>query len=574
MIIKKPYSFRKRLLVILLISSLIPLFLIGYTSYVTIFSLLNNNIEDGIQNNLKQIRISVTYAFDNLESSSLQLSVDDMRIANKINEYLTSDKVIDKYVLQQEIVDSIAVLNTVRSDLGTIFFYHSGLKEIIFENQGVDSNFDLNALPAIAEGVNYKLFGPHKSAKFRSNQSVFSVLRKVYVLDDIDLYVYIETNFQQFEDLFNSQEYDLNVKHILLNDKGQILYSQIGNEFPVGENIDISGLNISEKTELNNKDYYLFTEKGKQGWYVIAAINKNDYNYVIRKWIGSSLIFAILTVMSSALLAYSIWRMVYRPLRRLNTEIGLMAQNKFDSNIKRTGINEFDNVLGQFQFMRDKILELFRQIEEKERKKRMVEIQILLHQINPHFLHNTLNTIQWLARMNGQDEIDRLAALFAKVLHYNLGKEGGIVRLSEEIDALRDYMELQRFRLDQQINFQVNIDESLMDIKIPRFIMQPIVENAIRHGLKCEDGTIEIEAFIDNDDLIIAVKDDGSGISEDDIEKLMTDIPDEFRKGGMGIGLKYVKNILDIYYDNRAMLEVSSNGNTGTVFKIHIPVNQ
>lgn len=88
MIIKKTYSFRKRLLVILLISSLIPLVLIGYTSYITIFSLLNNSIEDGIRNNLKQIRISVSYAFDNLESSSLQLSVDNVRIANKINEYL------------------------------------------------------------------------------------------------------------------------------------------------------------------------------------------------------------------------------------------------------------------------------------------------------------------------------------------------------------------------------------------------------------------------------------------------------------------------------------------------------
>lgn len=306
----------------------------------------------------------------------------------------------------------------------------------------------------------------------------------------------------------------------------------------------------------------------------VAAINKNDYNYVIKKWIGSSLILTIVTVMSSALLAYSIWRMIYRPLRRLNAEIGLIAQSKFDSNIKKTGISEFDNVLDHFQYMRDKILELFRQIEEKERKKRIVEIQNLLHQINPHFLHNTLNTIQWLARMNGQDEIDRLAALFAKVLHYNLGKEGGIVRLREEIDALKDYIELQRFRYDQEINFRIKIDDSLMDVKIPRFIMQPIVENAIHHGLKCEDGTIEIDAVKNENNLIITVKDNGSGISDEDIKKIMTDTPDEYRKGGMGIGLKYVKNILEVYYDDKAVLDVGRNGSAGTIFRIQIPVDQ
>jgi len=119
----------------------------------------------------------------------------------------------------------------VRPDLGTIFFYHSGLEEVIFENQGVDSNFNPDSLPVIAEGVNYKLFGPHRSAKSRSNQSVFSILRKVYVLDNIDLYVYVESNFKQFEDLFNSQEYDLNVSHILLNNEGRILYSQLPTDY-------------------------------------------------------------------------------------------------------------------------------------------------------------------------------------------------------------------------------------------------------------------------------------------------------------------------------------------------------
>jgi two-component system sensor histidine kinase YesM len=282
-------------------------------------------------------------------------------------------------------------------------------------------------------------------------------------------------------------------------------------------------------------------------------------------------LLGLLSIMISLLLGLSIWKIVYGPLRTINKEIKLLAQNNFHSQMKLTGILEFDGLLEQFFNMKNKLADLFKELEEKERKKRVVEIEKLLHQINPHFLHNTLNTVQWLARMNGQDEIDRLVALFTRVLHYNLGKEGGVVSLGEEIGVLQDYVDLQRIRYAYHFDVQIKVDPSLMQERIPRFIMQPIVENAIYHGLKDKNGYIQIDVCKEGGDLAITVKDNGAGMTDQDIIRLLDNQADESNKVGMGIGLSYVKHMLEVYYGDRAAMEIKGVIGEGTTFKLRLP---
>jgi two-component system sensor histidine kinase YesM len=283
-------------------------------------------------------------------------------------------------------------------------------------------------------------------------------------------------------------------------------------------------------------------------------------------------LFSLLSIAISLLLGLSIWKFVYRPLKTINKEIHLLAQSKFNSETRMTGIMEFDGLLQQFYMMRNRLSDAFKELEVKESKKRMLEVEKLLHQINPHFLHNTLNTVQWLARMNGQDEIDRLVALFTRVLHYNLGKEGGIVALADEIAVLQDYVDLQRIRYAYHFDVQIMVDTGLEDVEIPRFIMQPIVENAIYHGLKDESGHIHIRVYRQSSCLIIEVRDNGTGMTEQDISKLLEDRSDTHKKVGMGIGLSYVKNIIEVYYGGRAIMDIIGVEGEGTTFKLRLPL--
>ncbi|SEO31141.1 sensor histidine kinase [Paenibacillus sp. OV219] len=574
MLPKSSYSLKSRAYFFLVLSSIIPLALIGYISYISIISLLNNNIDDGIRSNMKQIQISTSNVFTNLEDSALQLAMYNGRVADDIETYIDTDDILTKYEKKKAVIESISLINAAKPDIGLIFFYHAGMHQVMFENQSVQEGFRLSNLPTLAHGINATFFGPHQTMKSTKDSVVFSVARKVNLIEGADLYVYMETSIKLFEDLLKSQQYKLAVTSIMLNSQGKVMYSQGQKDFPLGSYIDVSKLDDKGKSDSIKKGYYIFAEQGEQGWYILSAVEKKAYSSDVRKWMGKFALLAVLSIAISLLLGLSIWRVVYRPLRTIHREITLLSHNKFNSELKRTGITEFDSLLVQFHVMKDKISDLFKELEEKERKKRAVEVEKLLHQINPHFLHNTLNTVQWLARMNGQDEIDRLVALFTRVLHYNLGKEGGIVSLNEETEALQNYVDLQRIRYAYHFDVQIKVDPELGDVAVPRFIMQPIVENAIYHGLKDESGYIQISAYEEAGKLIITVQDNGAGMTEQEIGRLLEPQADAHKKVGMGIGLSYVRDMLEVNYGSAASMEIKGEKDQGTTFKLTLPISR
>jgi len=199
---------------------------------------------------------------------------------------------------------------------------------------------------------------------------------------------------------------------------------------------------------------------------------------------------------------------------------------------------------------------------------------MLLYQINPHFIHNTLNTIQWIAKMNGQEEIDRLVSIFTRVLHYNLDKQGEQVYLVEEVNALKDYVELQRIRYDYDFLVKFHVEEHSRQVLIPRFILQPLVENALYHGLDEGNGQITVRILPDGDRyLLLEVTDDGKGIDPEEILRLLRGEKDMHRKAGLGIGLNYVQRVLQTNYGDHSQFKIVSEAGKGTTIQIRIPLN-
>jgi two-component system sensor histidine kinase YesM len=182
---------------------------------------------------------------------------------------------------------------------------------------------------------------------------------------------------------------------------------------------------------------------------------------------------------------------------------------------------------------------------------------------------NTLDTAHWLAVMNGQNEIDQLVVSLNKLLYYNLGKLGEQATVREELDALREYLTLQQIRYDFQFNVRVEADEHVLDMIIPRFILQPIVENALYHGLN-DQGSIRVDVKYDG--LIeLSVHDNGEGMTEETIEHLLHNDQVEKRKVGMGIGMNYVKRMIEFYYDGQAGMQIKSELGKGTSVILRLP---
>ncbi|BBI36717.1 sensor histidine kinase [Cohnella abietis] len=556
-----PGSLKKRLVILLLICSLSPLIVIGGISYYSMHSILSNKAERAVRANLQQVRLTFENTFSQLNHAS-QLLAFDGRVGQSLDVYLQSEQ-FERRERQEEIQSQVNLIHFTNPSLGLMFYYSADTLEHFFENYSV-SNFNPEALPLLSQftGINY--YGPHKSFNsLNGDNVVLSVIRKVNLPSKGNIYVYIETNYKFAESIIKN---DLSVQYLIADRTGTIVYSENQKDFP----LHTKYFQNDKKTE-SQKKYLTFEDVSNQQWKVISTIDNKVYTQEISSWVKQFMIFAICSLLLSFLIAWILWRSIYKPLQILSKSIEFIKNNKLIYSVPATQIVEFDLIGDELEMMRKRIGELINEVRDKEKKKALLEIEKLTHQINPHFLYNTLDTIRWLARANGQAEIDTLVSTLNKVLHYNLGK-GGPAVIRQEIEALHNYVKLQGIRYNFDFDVKIFVSDDILELPIPRFLLQPLVENSLYHGLE-DNGSIQVRVERDGERHVnLFVSDNGQGMSDKQIRRLTgTDNGDQDNMG-LGIGLNYVYRMLKFKYGEEADLTIESNDGKGTLIKLRIPI--
>ncbi|WP_158289422.1 sensor histidine kinase [Paenibacillus flagellatus] len=562
-----PYSIRTRLLIILPLTALMPLVLIGSISYYSMSSILENKAERGVRSHLHEVRLSLENTLSQLNHVSQQLAYDG-RVGKNLEKYFLADA-YEKKSLQDDITNELSLINFTNPNMGLTFYYIGGTYQTLFENYKADASFSPDRLPLLLEANKIRYFGPHKSLNPLDGTMVFSAIRRVELPERDDLYIYIETNFKWAETIIQTEAFDDSISHFIMDPGGKVVYTERPDPFPLGATFP-----AFDKEHSVYGDYYVFEENSNQSWRVAAALPASEYAYEIRRWGRQFIGFALLSLAVSCLFAWAIWRTLYRPLRNLSRDIRDVKHHKWRTPARKSNNLEFDLIHGEFENMRVRIAELIGEIEAKERRKAELEVEKLMNQINPHFLHNTLDTVRWIARANGQAEIDRLVSTLNRLLHYNLGKTGSTT-IRDELEAVKHYAALQSVRYHFHFDVRVQADERLLDLPIPRFLLQPIVENALYHGLN-ESGIIEVgigRSEADPSRLWIEVKDNGKGMSQDEVDRLLADPPASGGgRVGLGIGLNYVKRMLSHKYGTDAEFRIESREGAGTAVILTIPL--
>ncbi|WP_219836215.1 sensor histidine kinase [Paenibacillus sp. R14(2021)] len=563
-------SLKGRLIVILIIAAVIPSLLTGYISYRWIYVVQTQKIERDWVAKVSRDRDELDRKLEELGRVSQLLDVEG-GIGREVVQFISSKDSFERSVLYRNISQSMANVNFSNPNVGVMFFYAPDLEEpLLFPNTNAKLTFRPQALPVFYKQKLFTFFGPYPSLDSGERKyPVFSLLRKLQYGQGQYLYAYIETNITGLEDMFApsggsvAENPNAPVYHVLTDPNEKIIYSTLSAEAPAGI-----------RYEDFETAYKIFSAEGSHGWTVVQLIPKASYNSELNRWLREFGLFASLSLLLGIFLAWLIWRMVYRPIRIINKEITRFSYNQSLTNVSATGLTEFNRILTNFQQMSRRIAELITDVEEKEKRRGQLEVEKLLVQINPHFLHNTLNTIQWLARMQGQTNISKLVSVFTRVLHYNLGKKNMVVTVREEVEAIRDYIELQNIRYDHSFNVRVEVDSALLELPIPRFILQPIVENALYHGFDADEGgEIDVVIYQENGFLFLRVQDNGQGIPEDKLAELL-DQRESSNKSGLGIGLRYVKQMLAVYYGGLAALKMESKQGNGTVISIRLPIDK
>ncbi|WP_408892062.1 sensor histidine kinase [Paenibacillus taichungensis] len=564
-------SLKNRILFLFSAVALIPFLFSCYLSYRTINSILTTKLQSGIQSNLKQVTLSLENTLSNLNHVSQQLAFEGS-IGKQLEQLMIEDQPYDRSDLTDQIKYQLNLIAFTNPNIGLSMYYFRDDGIYLFETMGVKDSFDPDKLPIMASYYGITYFGPHISNDRFNDQYVLSALRKVDLPERDDAYIYSESSFKLTQSILDLDGISKNTAHLILDNHGRVSYSELEDVFPENTTFSVpDDTSLAVSTSGIASGYYWYRQYSNQGWSVVSLVSKADYNQEKNHWMMQMFLLTLLFAAVSLAIGWLLWKMVYRPLSQFHREMKQMLNSNFNVVDANSRIPEFEMLLTQFGRMKAHIARLYSEVELKEKRRADLEIEKLLYQINPHFLMNTLDTAHWLAVMNGQEEIDRLVTSLNKLLYYNLRKGGQSSTIREEIDSLRQYLILQKIRYNFQFDVHMHIDDELLNVSVPRFILQPLVENSLYHGLD-DKGRIEVEVSRHNNKLEISIRDNGRGISEEKIKALLEQEQAERHRVGMGIGMNYVKRMLESYYEGQASLSVSSEPGKGTQIVIQLPI--
>lgn len=382
--------------------------------------------------------------------------------------------------------------------------------------------------------------------------------------------------------MYTTQESPMEIrrydKGIVIDDENNIVFHQddsyIGKSLEsLYELYDIKDISIESKQIPNTP------------WTMVSIIDKGVLNESIRTYRTWVFIISIVIIGIFMLVMQYITRRYSKSIKEIAGGMNLFGKGNMDVQIEYDEHDELYVIADQFNKMTKEINQLVQENNEKndailkaEYQKKRSEIKALEAQLNPHFIYNALDMINWRAIDQDEDEISEMLSSLGKLLRYSISNIDMIVLLRAEVEWLKKYIYIQRRRFDYSFDFECYVSEEAMEYPIYKMLLQPAIENSILHGFLGikEGGILKFEAYVDiQEQLHIIVSDNGHGIEEDMLKWIRRYIRGEEESMGNHIGMTNFIDRIRLYYEGKASIEVdyltSLQENYGTKIHVIIP---
>ncbi len=320
--------------------------------------------------------------------------------------------------------------------------------------------------------------------------------------------------------------------------------------------------------------FVAFNKSAFTGWTYINIIPYSDiFHKIILLRSIMLLIFGLLFV-STVYLSMRLARSLTRPIEDLTIKIKQAENGEFEMVDDEEGVWQRTDEIGvlqkDFTMMIQKIDTLIKEDYTKQILIKDAQLKALQAQINPHFLYNTLDSINWLAKISGQQDISVMVESLGNLLRSAINGKEPIITLAEEVQLLKDYLTIQKMRFGERLRYQLDFDREWLGLKVPKLTLQPIVENSINYGLEntLAECRITVEAVSDADCLKITVTDNGPGIPEEILKKLTQG---EIKAKGSGMGLQNIDHRIKLIFGEEFGLSITSELGKGTTVLMRIP---
>lgn len=571
---KKRYHIGTKMMAAFIVTSIIPLILIYLFSYYNIVGIVKENSDELIRYNLMQMKSGLNVNIDAYEDVLYQIFVDDdiIELVNKINH--EENQSVSKNQLRRELrgyfyakdyIKSISVI----TENGTLVFYDLitgsmtrnswlnslGIDQDTLYDKVVNSNstymISTQKAETMAEEENYLFHMGHKIVDYRNRNKKIGIV--IMSIDE-----------KMLREICTGEGEELHAFNYITDGTGKIISHP--DRLKIGQQ--------DEKKETGELRVHRIYDE-ELDWEIVNVSDQTELFGKLRRQQG----MMIVVFVTSLLILAVVIRILIKGLTGSIQEVVRTMKSAESGNVKERIIindkmpSEIETIASQYNSTMNRLEEAAEKERYLDEQKRNAEITALEAQINPHFLYNILDTINWIAISKKEFEISRAICALASILRYGINKSNRIVTIREEIEWLNQYLFLQQTRLKEEFESDIDIRPETLDWEIHKLLMQPFVENAIIHGFEGvrRKHILKISIYLDEkDNLKIEIYDNGRGMPKEIVEEINRGVfPDTKEKNH--IGMENAIGRIHLYYGEQAEVKLQSQENEYTKVQITIP---
>lgn len=460
---------------------------------------------------------------------------------------------------------------------------------VILQKKGVNAGQQTWFTQAMAEIENMHFSTPHIQNLFQDDAKryhfVISLSRAVDVIDGdrpgngvllVDMkYSYLEEMMNRMNDSNRGRYY------YVCDGAGNLIYHPYYNKINRGlfrENTDIvctseDGVYKKMRSEDGNKQTVIISTIAYTGWKMVGVVRQDARTDSLEQFRIYMVVIVIMLIMMLLLVNRIVSKKISSPILKLDASVrAYEAGEKPDIYIG--GSYEIRHLGNSIQSSYEEIERLMKKIMEEQNERRKSELAALQSQINPHFLYNTLESITWMIESGKNQDAVFMISELAKLFRISLSRGKTIISIKDELQHCRNYMNIQKYRYKERFETEYDISEEIYSFCTVKLILQPILENAIYYGVgdmdKDEDPRIVVRGWKQEQDIYIAVSDNGIGMRREDVENILTGNQKAI-KHGSGVGLINVHTRIRLMFGKKYGLIVESEPDEGTTVTIHLP---
>ncbi len=592
------------------ILSLLPLLVTGMISYSGSSSAIKSKISTYSVQIADQVGKNIEWELSRLEYDSVDLGISET-VQNSLKNYPEMgefEKYNSSFVLQESVVKKFSFLRYVSDVLlytnskdriiayGDDNMFNFVLEQDYLENlvSAADAKNGAPVWQSVCKADEVHFVERVESAK--ENRYGILLCRGIKDLSTSNQtgyrsngtkigYIVIRTSESYLSDIFKNIDIGEGADIFVVDSKGVVISSRnpeiaITKKYKSGDisafirNVTQSGAHTVRFAGDREDSLVAFSPIRNTDWFVVNVIPFSYLNGESVKAGRYTLIVGVICFILAALLSFFISKSISLPLKKLISSMNEAKKGNLSSTIADGSRDEIAEVTSNHNAMLYEVKMLMENIQYKEKQKRIAELKTLQAQINPHFLSNTLNTAKWLAGIQNAENIENLLTALIELLHASIGKGDELITLREEIHYLNNYIAIQEYKYCDKFEVHFEIQPELLDLKILKSLLQPLVENSIIHGIEPMEGkgVIVVKASVEENILRIKISDNGVGMPEDVIKAVLSEDSRSSKSRFCGIGVSNVEERIKLFFGEEYGIHLESVPYLFTTIELTLPV--